>query len=587
MAVIAYGGYRGQVLIIDGGAPRAFVVDPSTPDSQGARPRICDVPSAQAPLVGDLRMAAVAADRDGNFVFAGGATATGSSASKAFRIVISGMNFPPTFAAPPDWWNACLPGVVKGSPWQDVGDMSTPHSEPVLVTLCKGDLPAPAGLPGIPGSSQLVLGGSTTSGSSDGTEFWQALAPARAVPAGWRHSLVPNSGVVHTLPTPNETYVRQPPSNLPEVRLDSSPRSFQLANVVGGSTFVKNILVAFDMNTTLPAFAASNTAGSSWIVRLPYAGTVSQWEYWRGPSATIGVPRGDRLGGTAVLLHGQTVGPSTNGKNRVLAIGGAEELNNGSGAPNWATTSSVQEFRQNSDPAGGAWRTKTGPTPGRLWNSAVVLPDGKILILGGARTVQPNLTVTQPEDVPILYEPGTPGEQTGASATSMAAQPQDPTTGLPYPRLRGSMATLLPDGRVFLFGGEPLSGYPDSRATGEIFSPPYLACGERPIIEDVLPTDFDFGAPFQVVVHHSASNPVIKIVLIRPGAVTNGFSADNRYIELMFASTGMVGLQETFDVVAPADDLGPAGYYMLFVVQHTTTPGGCDVPSVAEFVRLK
>jgi hypothetical protein len=79
---------------------------------------------------------------------------------------------------------------------------------------------------------------------------------------------------------------------------------------------------------------------------------------------------------------------------------------------------------------------------------------------------------------------------------------------------------------------------------------------------------------------------VDAIVLLRPAAITHAFNADQRYIEL-----GWSGSQwntrhtiETFTMSGLSDDLGPPGYYMLYVVEHDAP--GHRSPSAATFLRF-
>ena len=78
-------------------------------------------------------------------------------------------------------------------------------------------------------------------------------------------------------------------------------------------------------------------------------------------------------------------------------------------------------------------------------------------------------------------------------------------------------------------------------------------------------------------------------MLLRPASTAYGFDSSQRYIELDFTLGAYDPQMGTQDVVAtaPTDDLGPPGYYMLFVVSRigagTQAP---RVPSVAQFVYL-
>lgn len=162
----------------------------------------------------------------------------------------------------------------------------------------------------------------------------------------------------------------------------------------------------------------------------------------------------------------------------------------------------------------------------------------------------------------------------------MATAPPDPNTGKPFPRLYHSVAVLLPDGRVFVTGGLDYTvedgTFGNSEHTGEIFAPPYVNHPDRPSIVSVTPAaDVAFGASFEVrVLHtggHNPAKPIERFVLLRPAAVTHHFDNDQRYIELDFTAGAVdPNHEQSLQVTAPADDMGPPGYYMLFAVRRTT-----------------
>lgn len=187
----------------------------------------------------------------------------------------------------------------------------------------------------------------------------------------------------------------------------------------------------------------------------------------------------------------------------------------------------------------------------RRQHSAVILPDGKVLMVGGSHgpTFDDR---TDPALVPELYDP------VADTWTPLA----------PLARYHGyhSSGLLLPDGRV-LAGGSRFD------RTVQIFSPPYLFRGPRPRLTTV-PASVEVGERFQVGTPDAAA--VRSVVLIRAGAVTHAFDQDQRLVTLSFeASAG--GLA----VTAPATHaLAPPGDYLLFAVSAE------GVPSVGRFVRV-
>jgi hypothetical protein len=190
-------------------------------------------------------------------------------------------------------------------------------------------------------------------------------------------------------------------------------------------------------------------------------------------------------------------------------------------------------------------------TYARLLANTVVLPDGKVLIVGGGAAFK----YTAPVKVPELYNP--------ATGTWTAMAPHQAS------RMYHATALLLPDGRVLCAGQDSgsLSRY------GEIFSPPYLFRGARPTIES-SPANAARGGQLQFTSPEAAS--LSRVVLIRPGSNTHEIDSDQRSIPLTFSVSGTT-VSATLPTSAHAL---PPGYYMLFALN------GSSVPAVAPWVRV-
>lgn len=240
-----------------------------------------------------------------------------------------------------------------------------------------------------------------------------------------------------------------------------------------------------------------------------------------------------RVRGSAVLLPGL---------DRILAVGGAksqtgatlastEILDLGAAQPEWQPSGSMHVPRRNVN--------------------VVLLPDGKVLAVGGNKGTEPfNDPVLSSE----LYDPAT------GSWSLMASQEA--------PRAYHSTAVLLPDGRVLSAGQN--SG--TMQTTMEIYSPPYLFAGPRPTISSA-PTDVTYGATFEVATPDAGT--VDGAVLIRPGTVTHGVNFDQRSVELSFAREA-----SSVTVTGPSSGTeAPPGWYLLFLTRE-------GVPSVASWVRV-
>ena len=228
----------------------------------------------------------------------------------------------------------------------------------------------------------------------------------------------------------------------------------------------------------------------------------------------------------------------------------------GGGIPNAsASTETI-----NPNPGGGGWKLSGNmPSGARVEGQSVLLPDGKLLACGGSAINEKASTATLGAD---LYDP-----ETGiwSSAGSNV-----------YPRLYHSTALLLPDGRVALMGSNPTRGTFDPHI--EIYSPPYLSRGSRPVITSA-PTHIGYGPGTWLVLTPNAPASTLPDVtavrLVRPGSVTHSFDMDQRIVGLHFTlSDGLL------TVALPAQNMVPPGYYMLFLLNQA------GVPSIAKFVQV-
>jgi hypothetical protein len=144
----------------------------------------------------------------------------------------------------------------------------------------------------------------------------------------------------------------------------------------------------------------------------------------------------------------------------------------------------------------------------------------------------------------------------------------DATVGRSY----HSGSLLLRDGRILVFGNDPLYTDKDNTTPGkyeqrlEIFTPPQLFRGERPVLD---------GADNQTVkrgqtVRYMSSNPsTIKTArLIPPSSATHVTNIEQRSVAAVVKTDG-----NDVSIELPADeDVLPNGWYMLFVTSNNGTP---------------
>ncbi|WP_328300503.1 DUF1929 domain-containing protein [Streptomyces sp. NBC_00435] len=201
---------------------------------------------------------------------------------------------------------------------------------------------------------------------------------------------------------------------------------------------------------------------------------------------------------------------------------------------------------------GAGKRPQTG-AEGKMYASAVLLPDGKVLETGGGLHDR-----ADPVYEASFFDPVT--------STYQAGLPADP-----IPRTYHSAGFLLPDGRVMTVGDNPGNGTYNNNVS--IYTPPYLFKGARPQLTSVIDTDWVYGDTQRITVNR----PIVKAELIRPAAVTHSSDPNQRFVDLPMSVVNGT----TIDLnVTTNPNLAPPGWYMLFGVD------AAGVPSLATWVHL-
>jgi len=247
----------------------------------------------------------------------------------------------------------------------------------------------------------------------------------------------------------------------------------------------------------------------------------------------ISSQRGINMDGTAVLLPLRPPGYAP----RVLIAGGSA-----------ADAQQTAEWIDLSVPAP-AWQALANLNVPRDKVNSVLLPDGRVLIVGGIETL--------PDGGPAeLFDPEDPGLgfQFGPN--------------MAFRRGYHSSAILLADGSV-LVGGDPNGATtPHERYLPSYFFKP------RPTLTAVPPT-LAYGGGFAV--QTPTPGEIAEVVLVRPGAVTHGFNQAQRLVGCTITGTSATAVQAT----APPDgSIAPSGYYLLYLVNQDR------VPSTGAWIRL-
>ena len=199
------------------------------------------------------------------------------------------------------------------------------------------------------------------------------------------------------------------------------------------------------------------------------------------------------------------------------------------------------------------WRETAPMGIKRREHNLVLLPDGKVFAVGGSY---------------VFDQPPTGNVQKQAEMWDPTTQLWTPMATMNQVRCYHSTAVLLADGRVLTAGG-------NLSPTGQIYSPPYLFKGPRPVIENISLNRMRPAQFFTIQTPNASS--VAKVVLMGLNAVTHAFDQNQRRVPL----THFVTASNKLLVLGPGSyNVTPPGYYMLFVVN------ALGVPSIAQYVRI-
>ena len=115
---------------------------------------------------------------------------------------------------------------------------------------------------------------------------------------------------------------------------------------------------------------------------------------------------------------------------------------------------------------------------------------------------------------------------------------------------------------------------PTDQLNGEIYSPPYLFKGARPVITSV-PAQVGYNQT--ITIQTPDASGISRVAFIKLGSVTHQFNMDQRYVPLTFtAGSGNLSVQTPVN-----GNLAPPGHYMLFIVDTN------GVPSIAPIVNIQ
>ncbi|PLW28344.1 hypothetical protein PCANC_12918 [Puccinia coronata f. sp. avenae] len=224
------------------------------------------------------------------------------------------------------------------------------------------------------------------------------------------------------------------------------------------------------------------------------------------------------------------------------------------------------------------WQVEHMPQ-GRIMPDLIMMPDGKVLIVNGARTgvagygslrkMTGNSNAENPSFTPVLYDPDAPVGHRFSSE------------GLPITniaRLYHSVATLTPSGQVMLAGSNP---NPDVTTTNyrteyrvEWLRPPYFHNPNRPMISALpkLANHNESIAVRLITTKLELAKQDVQAVLLDLGFVTHSTHMNSRLVKLQ---TRVDPSSNELQVkMPPLPEIYPPGYGWLFVLVNGIPSSG-------------
>src|SRR4028119_2255663 len=108
----------------------------------------------------------------------------------------------------------------------------------------------------------------------------------------------------------------------------------------------------------------------------------------------------------------------------------------------------------------------------------------------------------------------------------------------------------------------------------EVYSPPYLSRGPRPVIS-AAPQNCTYNQT--ITIQSPQAGSIRWVSLVRNGVMTHSFDNEQRLVDSDIVSQAGDDIQAT---VTDNPNLAPPGWYMLFLVDNN------GVPSEAKWIQL-
>lgn len=152
-----------------------------------------------------------------------------------------------------------------------------------------------------------------------------------------------------------------------------------------------------------------------------------------------------------------------------------------------------------------------------------------------------------------------------------------PGAPLAIPRTYHSVGILLTDGTVFVGGGGLCGGCSTNHFDAQVYSPPYLftasgARAIRPVINSVSAATVQVGTAFTA----TTNTAITSFALIRYSTVTHTVNTDQRRINVIPTAAGL-----TYTLRVPNDPgIALPGFWLVFALN------AAGVPSVAKSIKI-
>ncbi len=220
-------------------------------------------------------------------------------------------------------------------------------------------------------------------------------------------------------------------------------------------------------------------------------------------------------------------------------------------------------FIERYDPDLDRWSLGSSILPIRSRAKTCLLPDKKILVMGGYKedTTAALVNTWGYMKLTDLYDP--------------ASDSWRRLDNLNYFREYHALTILVPDGRVIAVGGEGQPGNEPPFSVIEAFKPPYLFRGVRPEIFNLDQSSFARGGKIEL--DFAKTDSVTEVILMSNAVVTHFMnSGNNRYLSLDFTQNGnhlIASLPKDSVKMMP-------GFYMLMIMVD-------DIPSIGKIIQVK